>query len=225
MHKLRNSLSFSTENELCVLDHIVNLLTYRTPTVYWNLDITLPPPSPPRCVTRRHTPTKSLTSTCTPPSVPILIKGSVSVQPYCLLKPHYLHDHTLSPPQCSVPGVSRGDTAHVIEEAWTREQQFRDSEVYGTPDYIAPEVILGQGYAFSVDWWSMGVILYEMLIGATPFWSTTVQELFEEITNGEYLAIPVHLLSWYSNTRKASFSDERECLWLISDRESVSSPV
>jgi len=54
----------------------------------------------------------------------------------------------------------------------------------GTPDYIAPEVILGQGYGFPVDWWSMGVILYEMLIGATPFWSTTVQELFDEITNG-----------------------------------------
>ena len=31
----------------------------------------------------------------------------------------------------------------------------------------------------------MGVILYEMLIGATPFWSTTVQELFDEITDGE----------------------------------------
>lgn len=76
------------------------------------------------------------------------------------------------------------DTAHVIEDAWSRDCQFRDSEVYGTPDYIAPEVILGQGYGFGVDWWSMGVILYEMLIGATPFRSTTVQELFDEITDG-----------------------------------------
>jgi len=76
------------------------------------------------------------------------------------------------------------DTAHVIEDAWTRDRQFRDSEVYGTPDYIAPEVILGQGYGFAVDWWSMGVILYEVMIGATPFWSTTVQELFDEITDG-----------------------------------------
>jgi len=56
--------------------------------------------------------------------------------------------------------------------------------VYGTPDYIAPEVIFGQGYGFGVDWWSMGVILYEMLIGATPFQSTTVQALFDEITDG-----------------------------------------
>ena len=84
------------------------------------------------------------------------------------------------------------DAAHVIEDAWShssssRDRQFRDSEVYGTPDYIAPEVILGQPYGYAVDWWSMGVILYEMLVGATPFWSTTVQDLFEEITDGEYM--------------------------------------
>ena len=77
----------------------------------------------------------------------------------------------------------------MIEDAWShsssRDRQFRDSEVYGTPDYIAPEVVLGQPYGYAVDWWSMGVILYEMLVGATPFWSTTVQDLFDEITDGE----------------------------------------
>ena len=82
----------------------------------------------------------------------------------------------------------------MIEDAWShssssRDRQFRDSEVYGTPDYIAPEVILGQPYGSAVDWWSMGVILYEMLIGATPFWSTTVQDLFDEITDGEFCVL------------------------------------
>ncbi len=77
----------------------------------------------------------------------------------------------------------------MIEDAWTRDRQFKDAEVYGTPDYIAPEVILGQAYGFAVDWWSMGVILYEMMIGTTPFWSTTVQELFEEITDGETMQL------------------------------------
>lgn len=37
-------------------------------------------------------------------------------------------------------------TAHVIEDAWTKDNQFVDNEVYGTPDYIAPEVIMGQPY-------------------------------------------------------------------------------
>ena len=36
--------------------------------------------------------------------------------------------------------------AHVIEDAWTKDNQFIDKEVYGTPDYIAPEVILGLPY-------------------------------------------------------------------------------
>jgi len=41
----------------------------------------------------------------------------------------------------------------------------------GTPDYIAPEVFGQQGYNESVDWWSVGVILFEMLVGYPPFYS------------------------------------------------------
>ena len=87
--------------------------------------------------------------------------------------------YSLPPPPS--PSLQTPDTAHVIE---SHENKFHDPEVYGTPDYIAPEVILGQGYGYAVDWWSMGVILYEMIIGATPFCGTTVQQLFEEITDG-----------------------------------------
>lgn len=45
----------------------------------------------------------------------------------------------------------------------------------GTPDYIAPEVFLQTGYMKAVDWWSLGVIMYEMLIGYPPFCSETPQ--------------------------------------------------
>lgn len=41
----------------------------------------------------------------------------------------------------------------------------------GTPDYIAPEVFGQQGYTETVDWWSLGVILFEMLVGYPPFFS------------------------------------------------------
>uniref|UniRef100_A0A671WBV0 Protein kinase C n=1 Tax=Sparus aurata TaxID=8175 RepID=A0A671WBV0_SPAAU len=51
----------------------------------------------------------------------------------------------------------------------------------GTPDYIAPEILLGQKYSFSVDWWSYGVLLYEMLVGQSPFHGDDEDELFESI--------------------------------------------
>ncbi|KAK9529415.1 hypothetical protein VZT92_013509 [Zoarces viviparus] len=51
----------------------------------------------------------------------------------------------------------------------------------GTPDYIAPEILLGQKYTFSVDWWSFGVLVYEMLIGQSPFQGDDEDELFESI--------------------------------------------
>ncbi|XP_017034205.1 microtubule-associated serine/threonine-protein kinase 3 [Drosophila kikkawai] len=64
-------------------------------------------------------------------------------------------------------------------------RQFSDKQVYGTPEYIAPEVILRQGYGKPVDWWSMGIILYEFLIGCVPFFGETTEELFAHTVNDD----------------------------------------
>ena len=64
-------------------------------------------------------------------------------------------------------------------------QQFKDKQVFGTPEYIAPEVILRQGYGKPVDWWSMGIILYEFLIGCVPFFGDTPEELFAHTVNDD----------------------------------------
>ncbi|KAJ2939609.1 hypothetical protein O0L34_g14327 [Tuta absoluta] len=53
----------------------------------------------------------------------------------------------------------------------------------GTPDYMAPEIIKGQKYNQTVDWWSFGVLLYEMLIGQSPFSGCDEDELFWSICN------------------------------------------
>ncbi|XP_028136624.1 microtubule-associated serine/threonine-protein kinase 3 isoform X1 [Diabrotica virgifera virgifera] len=67
----------------------------------------------------------------------------------------------------------------------TDSRKFSDKQVFGTPEYIAPEVILRQGYGKPVDWWSMGIILYEFLVGCVPFFGDTPEELFAHTVQDE----------------------------------------
>jgi serine/threonine protein kinase len=55
----------------------------------------------------------------------------------------------------------------------------------GTPEYIAPEVLLRQGHGRAVDWWSLGALLYEMITGMPPFYSRNRETMFEKIKNAE----------------------------------------
>ncbi|WFD00432.1 hypothetical protein MYAM1_003181 [Malassezia yamatoensis] len=56
----------------------------------------------------------------------------------------------------------------------------------GSPQYVAPEVLLGVGYDKSVDMWSTGVIVFALLCGYTPFYSSDVQSLFHKIIHYDY---------------------------------------
>jgi len=51
----------------------------------------------------------------------------------------------------------------------------------GTPEYLAPELLLGKGYTKSVDWWTLGVLLYEMLTGLPPFYDENTNEMYRKI--------------------------------------------
>ena len=60
----------------------------------------------------------------------------------------------------------------------------------GTPDYIAPEVFTQKGYGQEVDWWSLGIIMFEMMIGYPPFYSDSSTETCKKILDWKnYLEI------------------------------------
>lgn len=49
------------------------------------------------------------------------------------------------------------------------KKALRTNSVVGTPEYFAPEILIGKGYTASVDWWALGVIMHEMIVGPLPF--------------------------------------------------------
>lgn len=59
----------------------------------------------------------------------------------------------------------------------------------GTPEYLAPEVLLQKGHSQPVDWWSFGTLLFEMMVGLPPFYSKEIQDMYQKILHAD-LEIP-----------------------------------
>lgn len=79
----------------------------------------------------------------------------------------------------STPKTPR--TPYRTPKSVRRGQFSSDQRILGTPDYLAPELLLRKGHSCAVDWWALGVCFYEFVTGITPFNDESPQQVFKNI--------------------------------------------
>ncbi|CAM6092705.1 unnamed protein product [Calypogeia fissa] len=73
----------------------------------------------------------------------------------------------------------------IADFGFAKKIDRRTYTLCGTPDYLAPEIILNKGHGKPVDWWAFGVLIYEMLAGYPPFYDDDVSTCHEKILKGD----------------------------------------
>ncbi|CAK9270620.1 unnamed protein product [Sphagnum jensenii] len=107
---------------------------------------------------------------------------------------------TTSRPQIVIPEVPPGRSRkHKAPQlpVFVAEPVTPSNSFVGTEEYIAPEIITGQGHSSAVDWWALGILMYEMLYGRTPFRGRNRQKTFTNILEKDLTfpaSIPVSLV-------------------------------
>ncbi|KAG2535798.1 probable serine/threonine protein kinase IREH1 [Panicum virgatum] len=90
----------------------------------------------------------------------------------------------LSGPAVSGSSLYGDDEPQMSElEQMDHRARRQNRSAVGTPDYLAPEILLGTGHGCSADWWSVGVILFELIVGIPPFNAEHPQTIFDNILN------------------------------------------
>ncbi|RZF44175.1 hypothetical protein LSTR_LSTR003815 [Laodelphax striatellus] len=95
----------------------------------------------------------------------------------------HMDEPAVSPIATPYPNVLRNvnNTPYRTPKSTRRGKLSSDQRILGTPDYLAPELLLKQGHGPAVDWWALGVCMYEFLTGVLPFNDETPQLVFNHI--------------------------------------------
>ncbi|KAM6585528.1 hypothetical protein CsatB_012530 [Cannabis sativa] len=124
---------------------------------------------------------------------PTLVKGTIMesdpmrknvycVQPTCIEPPSCIQPSCVAPTTCFSPRLFSskskkdrkpknevGNQVSPLPELIAEPTDARSMSFVGTHEYLAPEIIKGEGHGSAVDWWTFGIFLYELLFGKTPF--------------------------------------------------------
>lgn len=104
------------------------------------------------------------------------------VQPACIEPPSCIQPSCVAPTTCFSPRLFSskskkdkknkneiGNQVRPLPELMAEPTDARSMSFVGTHEYLAPEIIKGEGHGSAVDWWTFGIFLYELLFGKTPF--------------------------------------------------------
>lgn len=95
----------------------------------------------------------------------------------------FLHSHNIVYRDLKPENMVIHQDGHIriIDFGFAKEIEGHTYTLCGTPDYLAPEILKQQGYGRAVDWWALGVLIYEMLTGCPPFYDSQNMRLYDKI--------------------------------------------
>lgn len=107
----------------------------------------------------------------------------------------YLHDvHGVAYRDLKPENILLDAEGHIKLVDFGFAKQLGKIETYtlcGTPEYLAPEVIQNSGHGLAVDWWALGIIIFEFLVGQPPFWDQNPMRIYEQIVEGRLRFHPI----------------------------------
>lgn len=101
----------------------------------------------------------------------------------------YMHAHNIIYRDLKPENLLVGKDGYLklTDFGFAKVVELRTYTLCGTPEYLAPEIILNKGHGKAVDWWTLGILIYEMLVGYPPFYDEEPMGIYKKILEGKLM--------------------------------------